>query len=640
PRQRQTAGFVTSTIHPGSEVGVYYLKRNDQIDADMLTLRGIVELFKAYPLDLEYAKGFTGGNKGDAYSVRLNGSQEWIQYDFRFVHADPHYPGYYRDLNYMTANLNLFLGGKFRVETFIRDEERNLRRDTAMFSAPHERFVQVGTGYSNIVSISFRTTRQEDRLSGLQYRRTEQVGQVRLGYPGSSFDVYANADLGSIRDKLQNRSFPFRRYALYSGVRPTASQSYNISLEFTEDQNFLTGEKQKRYGAGLTASLQLSSATQMQVSGYANRSTGAFAQRYSLLEVHMSHVFPFQHRIAVRGRRNVITPSISTGETAFALEYTIPVAIPVKRLTTTGQVRGRLVDERGNGIPNILVSVGRQATISDRKGDFVLGALQPGTQFLIVDKAGIGLDRVTLQPMPMEIAVSGGEESRTTISVVRSSTVSGSIVQYDFVENNLTDTVARAMEEVGGLSGLIVELSNGVEVQRRASDNRGRFLFADLRPGVWTLRLDGGEFPPYHYAEKDTFSLTVEPGTSKEATFRLLPRKRTIQILSEGTVVQEEQQPSSPVLTTQRSPASLNVEPCMISYRPEKSGYVLQVSSWTRDQKAAEEARRVEKLSGYPTFVEQTNVSGLGTHFRVFLGSFKTREEAETVCKRLQEAKP
>jgi hypothetical protein len=244
-------------------------------------------------------------------------------------------------------------------------------------------------------------------------------------------------------------------------------------LEYGEDQNLFTGETQQRYSAGLHAWLSFGQSTVFQVSGYTNRVTGSVEQTYNSVEAVLEHTFPFEHKVLLRGRQNSFTPAITARERAYAVEYFIPINVPVKRLTTSGSLRGTVVDAEGRGIENVLVNVGAEAAITDRNGEYFFAALPPEKQFLVIDKSTIGLDRVTLQPMPMELTVRGGEEERVNINVVRSSVLTGVVTRYDFTEGNPLDTV-RQVVEAGGLGGLVIEITNGNETLRRLTDNSGK----------------------------------------------------------------------------------------------------------------------------------------------------------------------
>ena len=638
PAQKQFGGAVSYALAERTEVGVHYLNKREAasggLDGDIATLRGLIEAWDPARLDLEYALGSAKGTRGDAYSLRVNGSQQWLHYDLRYVHADPKYPGYYRDINFASASVNATLWGQARLEAYVRKEERNLRRDSTLFYAPQDQFVQVGAGYSNYISFYYRRNQQEDLLPGSKYRRVEDVAQLQLGYSFPGVDLFANADFGTTHDKLANKNFPSKRYALFSTIRPTPNQSFNTSLEYTEDQNLLTGETQQRYSAGLNLWLTFGNSTHAQVSGYTSKSTGSVNQRYSTVELTVEQQMLSNHKLVLRGRQNFITPSFGTKERAYAVEYLIPIGIPVKRLTTTGSLRGRVVDEAGRGLENVLVNAGAEAAVTDREGYFVFASLKPQRQYFIIDKATIGLDRITTQPMPMEVSVRGGEEERLDIRVVRSARLTGTVTTYNFDEASPVDS-AQKVVAAGGQPGMVVELTSGGESHRRVSDNTGTFSFADLRPGAWTLRVIGGELPQYHYVERESYDVIVAPGASEQMSIRILPRRRAIQILQQGAVLQTGK-PATAVAPPPPPPTVQPEEPCLIVYRKDKGGYVLQVSSWVNEAKAKEQASVAEAFTGMSGFVERTTVPTLGIRYRVYVGAFKTRAEAESICNKMQ----
>ncbi|MCK4496044.1 MAG: hypothetical protein KAU91_06810 [Candidatus Aminicenantes bacterium] len=84
------------------------------------------------------------------------------------------------------------------------------------------------------------------------------------------------------------------------------------------------------------------------------------------------------------------------------------------------------------------------------------------------------------------------------------------------------------------LANTFVEIINGLDVQRRVTDNKGRFCFEDLCPGRWTLRVYDTNMPEFHYLEKETFEFELKAGDKKEIEVRVLPRSRPIRIIEKG----------------------------------------------------------------------------------------------------------
>ncbi|MCI0706273.1 MAG: SPOR domain-containing protein [Ignavibacteriae bacterium] len=639
PSQKQYGGGVSYAVTESEQVGVQYLKKLEAavggVNSDIATVRGLVDRWQFARVDAEYAMGKAQGKRGDAYALRLNGGERWLHYDVRYVHADPLYSGYYRDVNFASANFSLSLFGGVRLEAYARSEERNLRRDTTAFTAPQDQYFQIGTGYSSFVSVYYRRVQQKDLMPSSQYQRVEDVAQIQLGYNLMGVDVYANADFGRTYDRLQNKQAPSKRFALFSTIRPTTGQSYNASLEYTDDQNLLTGDKQKRYSIGLQAWFSLGESTTAQLGGYTSRTTGSFEQTYNSLEFVLEHKFPFNHKIAVRGKQNDFTPTFGIRERAYAVEYLIPINIPVKRLTTSGSVSGKVVDAVGRGMGNVLVNIGTEAAVTDRNGNFFFAAVPPEKQYLIVDRATIGLDKLTLQPMPMELVVRGGEEERVDINVVQSASLTGTVTVYNFAEENPLDTARQQLVDAGGYQGIIVEISNGSESHRRISDNLGRFTFTDVRPGRWTMSVVAGQLPQYHFVERQSYDVALQPGLSSTADIRILPRRRTIQILSEGVVLKPSGAIPAPIITPE--PPVMNTGGlCLIHYRKPLKGWLLQVSSWRTRSKAEQQASITERFAGVPAFVQRVTLSETGVWYRVYAGPLPSRKDAEDLCTRLK----
>ncbi|MBF8247588.1 MAG: hypothetical protein HW374_388, partial [Bacteroidetes bacterium] len=632
PKTKEVGGFANVSVSDGITAGMNYLKKTEQTQSEVISFRGITNFQKNNELDFEYGIGSKDEIKQNGYAIRLGGRERWISYDVRLVKADKDFPGYYRDLNFTSLTMNLLPAANTRFEAYYQEEERNLGRDTNQVYAPHSRFYQFGIGYSNLASLHFRTTRQEDLLPLPKYRRKEDVIQARTGYSFESVSFYANADFGTTTDLLLDKPYPSSRYALNVGLQPFAGHNYTAAFEYSKDRNIFTDEDQKRISGTLTAFIFFGSATQVQLNLFTSRlDASSVEQSYTALEGTLEHVFPFAHKVTVRARHTAFTPSTQDNTIDYHLEYSIPIGIPLKRLTTSGQIRGRVVDEQGRGMENVLLDAGGSASVSDKDGRFLFPALKPEVTFLQVDRTSIGLDRVTLQPIPMEIAVRGGEESFVEMTVVRSATITGNVLLFGPKQQSESDT-SSAMVQLQEQSGVFLELASGSEVLRRVSDNRGRFIFNDLRPGRWELKTVGGNVPLYHNFEKDLFAFDLKPGSQEVPVFKILPRKRQIRIIQEGSLIQETK--PKPDTAKQIQPSqSLSEEQCIVLYNRTRRGYVIQLSSWTTRAKAnllAAHAKR--SFPGYESFVETVNLPNLGIRHRVQIGTFRTKDAAQSAC--------
>ena len=155
----------------------------------------------------------------------------------------------------------------------------------------------------------------------------------------------------------------------------------------------------------------------------------------------------------------------------------------------------------------------------------------------------VQVEGIEMAPYGLHIArnrnVNGAEEARLDIQTVRGASVTGAIIRYDprtppGVGSSDTSMVAR-----GGVSGFLLELSDGSVRHRRFTGPHGRFEFTGVVPGRWTLRVIRGNVPDDHAFERDFFVLDVSAGSRGEVVLRLVPRKRTIKLLEQSELPQE-----------------------------------------------------------------------------------------------------
>jgi len=585
PRQREYAGYVTAKVHEAAQVGVNYLRKQEGQQSDIVTARSIIQPFKNNEVDLEYGVGGIAGSRDDAYAARWTGRSIWYSYDARYVHSGSKFPGYFRDVDLKNLSMNISPLRDLRFEAYYRDEHRNLAHDTTLLFAPRDRYYQVGAGFGNFLAVYYRSNDQDDLFPVPHFRLRDETWQFRLGYSLPRFMLVGNADLGTIRDKLAATDNPYKRYTLYTSIEPFSGHTYGFTVEYTDEREPTTLENQRRLSASFSANIFLSEATHFSMSLFGNRIRGEYEQTYSLFDISFEHTFPFGHSLTLRGRQSIFTPSVEGKELAYLVEYAIPIGVPIARSTESGQLSGRIVDsEKGTGVPNILLYAGGATAVTNRGGEYNFPALKPDRYVVQIDMASAGLDRVPLQHLPHELTIVGGQESRFDISLSRSVTVAGTVLLYQAQEQAATDTSKLVLKEPVGHPNAVVELANADEINRRLADNRGRFSFSGIRPGRWTLRIVEGNLPQNFYFEKDSYELTVAPGQSAELSFKALPRKRRVQIVSQGqTLVAAPQKgktevPAQPRVEVPKPKTEVPLQPVI---QPEKARPVEVVPTTT-----------------------------------------------------------
>ncbi|HUI63898.1 MAG TPA: carboxypeptidase-like regulatory domain-containing protein [Bacteroidota bacterium] len=623
PAESEQAAFVSYGLAEQSSVGINYLHKDDGHQSSVGTVRALVRPIGENDIDLEYGRSTLDGLGDGAFAARAHGTEQWLSYDARYVHASPNYGGYYRDVDFKTASLEARPVGALRIEAYARDEKRNLFQDTSQQVAPRDKYYQLGFGYGELIGLFYREDDESDELPVPKYNRREHSLQLRSGYALPFGDVFAIIDLGSSRELVFANEGPYRRFQLSTNVSPEAHQRYGFSVEYLTQEDLYGGGQIRSWSGNLSAAFALAPHAQFIASLYGTRTVSPMLQTYSLADLTFAYELPFKHTLTLRGRQSLFAPAPDGKDVAWLAEYSIPLSVPVSRLSSSGAIRGKVIDGVSRApLKDVVISAGGATAVSDDEGEFFFPALRPDVYGLDCDLGSKYMDRVVEEQMPMSVTVRPGEESHPLITVLRSASVSGKVTVYDFPETSVEDTtlLERATPPV-----LVVELSGSSGTLRRLSDAHGRFAFDNLRPGQYTVRLLSGEIPAYHFVEQDSFAVKVAQGDKYLAQFRVLPRKRKIQILQEQTVPPEPKKPPVP-------PAPIKRKQLGVLIRPSKtgSGYVIQTSSWRTMRKADLVSRELASRTGLAATVGGSRQ----TWFCVWLGQFASIREARSACKR------
>jgi len=584
PEEQQAGANVKYLIEEKYSIGLNYLSKKQMstsgysssalADNEILSLRGEFEPTKNIDLDLEYGWGRQDGKAGHeddtAYRVKISGYEDWVSYQLNVVHAGPDFPGYYSDMDFWSGGLAVPVAERFTLRGDYRREKQNLDLARALHSAPLDEYYRLGVDYrlktGTRLSFDYRNRKREDRLPAPGFDYGERTFGVSAAHSFKKSSVHVSGEWGKTQDQLTGESSDLQNHRASIYFRRTAKESYRGYLEYRSDANF-EGEKRDTITAGLGASLRVTERTSLGLDVRTSDYRGSSYEGRDIVEMRLSHLFTNGNRMSVQGRHTSYQGSSRERESVLMVEYTIPFGLPVSRKTSTGGIRGRLHNqETGCGIPNIVLRLNGATAVSDRRGNFVFPCLAPRTYYLRVDTGVIGLDKVTARKTPLAIEVKGGEETRVEIAITRSASLKGQVVVYPFLnmnsrmegdrsevlmgngndnrsstnKRNPAHDEGRQPSESYGLANILVECRRESETHRRVTDREGYFRFEKIRPGRWTLKVYDGNLPEYHYFEKGTFEMELQPGEQRIVAVKVLPKKRPIQMIEDGGVLLEE----------------------------------------------------------------------------------------------------
>ena len=566
PDEEQNAFFVDYAVSDPVQVGLNYLKKKEaDEDSTVTSFESQIKPVKNTDINLEYARGETKKEDDNAYSLGVSGYTNLLSYYARYIHAEPAYPGSYRDMDFLSLSTVIPIQNRLRFSSSFRQEKRNLDLDPSIGPASLERFYQTGIGYllnlNNTVSLDWMVRNNSDRLDKPLFDFTENTARLSLVQNYNLLSLYTTAESGKEKNNLSGDSSNIERYTVTTYVRPTTSQTYGGYLYYDNDRDD-KGVKTKSVTIGLNSALQMTRATRVSLNYETKKYNTPKTGDRDIYDLLMTTLAFFKtHRVSLQGRYIAYKDINLKDEYAFLAEYIIPFEIPVNKKESQGTVSGKIYDEETKkGIYNAVLRLNDATTVTDRDGEFTFQSVKPGTCYLDIDSSSIGLERISVQKTPIKVIVEGGEATYVKAGITRSATLRGQVVGYRIKNDHSNGGPAGAgdnktqngysldgsgdygptlnngdMEsgEPYGIANAVVELKSESEILYRIVDNKGRFEFEELRPGKWMLNINEESLPEYYQMVDKNLIYDLKPGERREVTIRVEQKKRHIQIVEE-----------------------------------------------------------------------------------------------------------
>ncbi len=562
PEEKETALQLEYLFSDRYRIGLNLFNKKGALeDAQVASLQGKLEPFENTNIEFEAAYGKDDNKHDNAYWLNLYGFPEWSgSYRLEYIYAEPDFPGYYQDMEYISGNFFFPIRKHFTLNATLRQEKNNLDLDPSLGSAALNRYAQIGLNYTfktgTTLSLESQFRTREDRLAEPDFDDRELTHRIRLGQSFKKLFFNVSTERGKTKDRLKDQTSDVGIYEGSCYFMPTHNQSYGGYMRYSTYRDS-EDEGRDTINTGLTGAFKIGKKASVNLKLDRYDSIGTDSGDRHLFDLGLSYQVSNKAQIIAHGRHTLYGKnSDQEDETALIVEFTIPFGLPAGRKKSVGMLEGYVQDqEAGQPIPNAILRLNGATAVTNSNGEFTFPALKPGTFYLNVDTASIGLDRIPAQKTPLEVDIEGGREESVKIEITKSADFTGKIMVCKIVKEDglqkgfaIDKAVKKPIQEddkeeiveVRGLANVLLEFKSKLETWRVLTDRKGRFRFDDVRPGSWTLTVHADNLPEYHFLENDTFEIKLAPGEKKKMLIKALPRKRTVQIIEQGEILIEE----------------------------------------------------------------------------------------------------
>ncbi len=508
----------------------------------LLSLLSDVSLEKKLRIGLEGALSREKEEENEhAWRIHLAGEPiERLRFFFTNYHAEPGFCGSITPGDYISGGINVPIYDKISLDFTISKMRENFRikpEDNRTTENDELSFTggilwQLPSQWG--LSLHYRVFDIEDRLRPINYDYKDELLRFGVGknliYQTISTYFNAYVEGGKTKDRLNSQDKSLINFGFSGSLRISPRQTYTFFINHGRD--YYENEDRKTTNIGVMGSWKPLNSLSLDLGYFLN-------QRNFEKDTYLRHNFRFRasyllpnnHSIEL-GTTRVTSRNGDTSELSVYLGYTIPLGIPISKKKSVGTIKGIIYDEEDpqkRPLRDVILMASGIPAVTDKDGKFVFPGLKPGEYYLQIERGSIGHEKTTSEKIE-PIKVKGGELSKIDIGILRSGKISGKIELYVPKKEFITEESLLPEDFIphGGLSDVLVEISRKGEVLRQFTDGRGEFVFEDIRPGTWKVKIFEESLPAYHVLKEKEFEIEVKPSEEKKLKFNVFKKPRKI----------------------------------------------------------------------------------------------------------------
>ncbi|NNE34728.1 MAG: LysM peptidoglycan-binding domain-containing protein, partial [Rhodothermales bacterium] len=524
-----------------------FVDRTGQYEGQAITIRSRFEPLANSFVDLEFGDGGSDPSRSTGTSAAVTGNYDLFSYNLRHLNTGRGFPGRYQDYSNTAGSLNIRPNDDLTISVSYRHDDRLFQSTSNESTESISKYFLIGPEYSFqfgahalTTSVKYAYSAQNTITDQAWSTRNEAQMRMRTDLLIEGFAVGLLLDVGRVNTSFLDQPRSGIRYGLSArGRRSRLNSSLYFERSNGASINRIVQQETSSIGAALE--YDLAPRTEVGLNAFSFRDASPVGTRYSVLSTRLRHKFVFGHTAGLQAN---VSSFGRVGRTALgdvSVSYEIPLGIPALR-SSASSLSGRVVDyETGEPLGGAVLRLGRNKEATNAKGEFKFRWDSDVNQYLFIDRTSIGLDRVPMINMPLTIS-KDNLAGTIEIPVARAGELYGVVQRFEFEDGARQggDLIPSGAEPFA-----IVEARDDAGSYRTTADEQGRFVFSNLRPGQWTVRIVFAEIPDDYRYEASSRKHSVAPAGRTGLVLRTLPRKRNIKFVARGRVTSKAERNAS-----------------------------------------------------------------------------------------------
>lgn len=497
----------------------YLLKRKDHQDDHLQYVSGETTVFDKIGIQGEYAISNNEKTQGTAWQLQAQSYFNNLNINVSYIHASPHFSGYYTDTQFFTSNVNYRILPKLNLSVNYQKDARNFERDTLYGAAPFREAFQIGIRYNYLkrgaLSLFNGTQEYEDRMEHKQFFYRERFNRIELSQDIYKFSINLQMFFAETTNFLINstgKTFIQTANLSYNYKRNSISLygSYStVSRYATKD------EKLFLYGGRINTTIY----DRWDLSLF-YQNTYYLEDYYrdrNLLELALNYRISPRQQINMLSRYALAQNQLENKDFTFSIRYALDIHAPIKKIKEYGFFEGNITTLESAQTQGVKLHLGPYSAITDERGHFLFKNVKPDTYFLEIEQGTLGVKDITDIDIPAKITIVEGG-NYFDFGITKASNIKGIIILDEKDVNDKEQSV-------------IVEITSENSVFKKICNITKPFDFTYLRPGDWKLKVYRNGLDSKYKILTDDINLTLNPNENKQVEIKINKAEREIKYL-------------------------------------------------------------------------------------------------------------
>lgn len=497
----------------------YLLKRKDHQDDHLQYVSGETTVFDKISIQGEYAISNNEKTQGTAWQLQAQSYFNNLNINVSYIHASPHFSGYYTDTQFFTSNVNYRILPKLNLSVNYQKDARNFERDTLYGAAPFREAFQIGIRYNYLkrgaLSLFNGTQEYEDRMEHKQFFYRERFNRIELSQDIYKFSINLQMFFAETTNFLINSTGK-------TSIQ-TANLSYNYkrnSISFygsysTVSRYATKDEKLFLYGGRINTTIY----DRWDLSLF-YQNTYYLEDYYrdrNLLELALNYRISPRQQINMLSRYALAQNQLENKDFTFSIRYALDIHAPIKKIKEYGFFEGNITTLESAQTQGVKLHLGPYSAITDERGHFLFKNVKPDTYFLEIEQGTLGVKDITDIDIPAKITIVEGG-NYFDFGITKASNIKGIIILDEKDVNDKEQSV-------------IVEITSENNVFKKICNITKPFDFTYLRPGDWKLKVYRNGLDSKYKILTDDINLTLNPNENKQVEIKISKAEKEIKYL-------------------------------------------------------------------------------------------------------------